>query len=103
MLSELNKEIAVLQDTLHDSNKKTNSKCRSNTLNKLKRRAEIIKIPPEKLFLNDPAYKEFDGNGFPIKDNDDKLLTKSKIKRLKKVLEQHRKRHLKWVAKNKVG
>jgi tetratricopeptide (TPR) repeat protein len=102
MLPELNKEITILQGSLDGSNKKTIKKCRSNTLNKLKKRAEMIKISPEKLFLDDPAYNEFDSNGFPIKDKNNKLLTKSKIKRLKKLLEQHKKRHLKWVLKNKV-
>ena len=101
MLPELNKEITRLQHALYDSNKKILKKCRSDTLNKLKKRAEIIKISPENLFLNDPAYNEFDSNGFPIKDNNNKLLTKSKIKRLKKILEQHKKRHLKWILKNK--
>ena len=61
--------------------------------------AEKIKIPPDKLFLNDRAYSEFDDNGFPIKDHNGQVLTKSKIKRLKKLLIQHKKRHLKWKEK----
>ena len=97
----LNNEITNLQSELNCIKRKNTKQKRDYETNVLMKSkiAEKIKIPPDKLFLNDRAYSEFDDNGFPIKDHNGQVLTKSKIKRLKKLLIQHKKRHLKWKGK----
>jgi len=52
--------------------------------------------PPNELFGDASKYRAWDEQGFPIKDAEGGDLTKSQIKKLKKIYVAHCKRHTKW-------
>lgn len=52
--------------------------------------------PPEEMFRDDLKYSEWDDRGIPTKDSEGNLLTKSALKKLTKIYEAHKKKHIKW-------
>ena len=104
-IERLNVDINELQMQLihrNNNHRKIGHKNKEKVNREKLKIAEKIKLPPEQMFLQDPAYSKFDSNGFPLADHNNLPLTKSKIKRLRKMQMQHGKRHLKWLAKSNV-
>lgn len=56
-------------------------------------------IPEAELFRSDPQYGDFDVYGTPRTNASGEPLSKSAIKKLKKIQEAHSKRHAKWKEK----
>lgn len=56
--------------------------------------------PPDQFFRDEEKYSEWDESGFPIKDVEANELTKSQMKKLKKMYEAHSKKHIKWKEQN---
>ena len=55
---------------------------------------------PNELFRDESKYSEWDERGFPLKDIEENELTKSQMKKLKKMYDAHCKRHEKWKAQH---
>ena len=53
--------------------------------------------PPDQLFRDETKYSEWDEKGFPLKDAKGVELTKSALKKLKKIYDAHCKKHMKWL------
>ena len=53
-------------------------------------------IPPNQLFNDTSKYTEWNEDGFPTKDVEGNAISKSQMKKLKKIYDAHVKRHLKW-------
>jgi len=53
-------------------------------------------IPPNQLFKDETKYSEWNEDGFPTKDVEGNAISKSQMKKLKKIYDAHVKRHLKW-------
>lgn len=57
-------------------------------------------IPPEEFFQQEKKYGSFDeSTGFPLTDADGQPLTKSALKRIRKLYDAHSKRHEKWLSR----
>eukprot|EP00984_Skeletonema_dohrnii_P011524 scaffold4605_cov150-Skeletonema_dohrnii-CCMP3373.AAC.2 len=52
--------------------------------------------PPDEMFRDASKYSEWDEKGIPTKDSEGNALTKSGMKKLTKLHEAHRKKHIKW-------
>jgi len=52
--------------------------------------------PPEEIFRDDLKYSEWDNRGVPTTDSEGNALTKSGLKKLTKIYEAHKKKHIKW-------
>ena len=54
--------------------------------------------PPEELFRDELSkYSEWDERGIPTKDAEGNALTKSGLKKLTKIYEAQKKKHIKWI------
>ena len=58
--------------------------------------------PPEELFHDESKYSEWDERGIPTKDVEGNTLTKSGLKKLTKIYEAHKKKHIKWIEEQQV-
>ena len=54
--------------------------------------------PPNQIFIDKTKYSEWDEDGFPLKDTEGNVISKSQMKKLKKVYDAHCKRYDKWKA-----
>jgi len=62
-----------------------------------KEKLEKAKIPPNKLFLKDDNYTQWDENGLPTHDKEGKQITKGQGKKLKKMWDKQKKDHDKYL------
>lgn len=65
-------------------------------LKKQQEKLEKMKIPPEKMFLNDPQYSKFDEKGLPTHDKEGNPLSKKTLKYVEKEFEKQAKSHEEW-------
>ncbi len=69
-------------------------------LRKQQEKLEKVKIPAEKLFLNDAQYSKFDEKGVPTHDKEGNPLSKNAQKSVLKEYEKHSKAHEEWKKTN---
>jgi len=93
----------ILKKEREDKKKEEERKKEEKRLQKEKKEKEAqeklekAKMSPNKMFLNDPLYSQWDDKGLPTHDKEGKTLSKSVGKKLKKQWDKQKKDHEKYL------